>query len=524
MSLISVKETQVGVKKEAAFGTAATLGATDVFEVTGVSMAGKVENIDRTVLRAVLDDFSPMAGRKSTSGNLMVEPVGGGTVNPIPQYAQCMEAAFGGRPIQVIAAVGQAWADDGGVFTDETVDINDVGTADVDLLPAVESIGDAFYFGLVSGPFYGVRILFSTPGVGTAIAWEYYNGAWVALSTAKDYVDGTLGFTATGTANLIFEAPKDWVSTTVNAVAAYYVRARVTAASFTTVPVASQGWLMTRGVVTTVQAASTTTVLNIAAGLGALFAVGMGVTVEIGADDHLETRFITGISTDALTISPAFTVTPTTGRDVFPTATWRPGAGLNAYADSWTVQEWFASIFFQHIGCKSTGLDINVPNVGAIGSLQFNWQGKEGESGNGSPPTATETPGNPIIAMSCQLFKAGVAIDLTSLAVNLRNTATPRPSLRSTGMNDLAITRRRVEGSFNLFTETKAFYDDYLALTSFELYAQIGLLRGNIMAIRCPTIVYTDLSIGDETEAKRYSINFRANPILGNDSLYIAYG
>ena len=122
-------------------------------------------------------------------------------------------------------------------YTNETTDFNDVGTGDCQVLPTTEEINDAFYIGY-STKFSGVTITMGTPGVGSGVTWEYWDGsAWSTLSTT----DGTAGFTATG--ELTFDPPDDWAKTIVVASSYYWIRARVTTASYTTTPILSQGQL-----------------------------------------------------------------------------------------------------------------------------------------------------------------------------------------------------------------------------------------------------------------------------------------
>lgn len=129
--------------------------------------------------------------------------------------------------------------DDGGVFTNYDVEAEGIAANDVFLLPAVEAINDAVYFGCET-PFEYIRFLIGTAGVGNTIVWEYYNGAWVSLSVT----DGTSGFTAAaGIQDVTFTEPTDWIETTINAVSAYWIRARCTVASFTTQPLASMVWV-----------------------------------------------------------------------------------------------------------------------------------------------------------------------------------------------------------------------------------------------------------------------------------------
>ena len=73
------------------------------------------------------------------------------------------------------------------------------------------------------------------------LAWEYWNGAWVALTVT----DGTTGLTASGTVS--WTPPSDWVTTTVNSVTGYFVRVRLVSGAFTTAPLVQNatylGWL-----------------------------------------------------------------------------------------------------------------------------------------------------------------------------------------------------------------------------------------------------------------------------------------
>lgn len=132
-------------------------------------------------------------------------------------------------------AIDYALADDGGTITDETIEANEATANDLTLMPATEATNDAYYFGYRL-PFGRARITYGTAGVGTAIAWEYWNGAaWVAIPGITDL---TLGWTASaGTYNVSWGYLPAWTRTVVGGKEAYWVRARVSTASFTTVPV-----------------------------------------------------------------------------------------------------------------------------------------------------------------------------------------------------------------------------------------------------------------------------------------------
>jgi len=140
-------------------------------------------------------------------------------------------------PVSLEGAV----ADDGGVQTDETTAANDSTANDMTLLPATPALDDAYYFGC-STPKDFLRINIGTAGEGTwTITWEYWNGAWTALSGVTD---GTSGFTAAaGNHDVTYTFPTDWAETAVNGITSYWIRARVSAyTSVTTQPLGTQAW------------------------------------------------------------------------------------------------------------------------------------------------------------------------------------------------------------------------------------------------------------------------------------------
>lgn len=135
--------------------------------------------------------------------------------------------------------------DNGGVFTDETVDAQDAGTADVAIFSEPDATSDAFYIG--ANDVFGTISVDNTGGTaGTSgvVAWEYWDGSsWVAI---PGLTDGTTSFTAAVGVNLVtFAPPSDWTARTVGAGTSganirgphYYVRARITT-TYTILPIA----------------------------------------------------------------------------------------------------------------------------------------------------------------------------------------------------------------------------------------------------------------------------------------------
>lgn len=103
----------------------------------------------------------------------------------------------------------------------------------------VPAVGDILYWGIDttlanSGPFSSLVFDISTAIVQvTTIVWEYWNGAWVALTVQDNTnADGAMtgvAFDTTGVKSVHWEQPSDWATVAVNAITGYWVRARVTA-------------------------------------------------------------------------------------------------------------------------------------------------------------------------------------------------------------------------------------------------------------------------------------------------------
>lgn len=108
-------------------------------------------------------------------------------------------------------------------------------TANYQLFPDADAIGDAVYFGAASK--FGAMNMNMSATVqtytGDALTWEYYNGSgWVSF-TPYDDTDGTAqdGKRSFGSDGFIILAVgDDWALTTIDSQSAYWIRARVTTA------------------------------------------------------------------------------------------------------------------------------------------------------------------------------------------------------------------------------------------------------------------------------------------------------
>jgi hypothetical protein len=123
-----------------------------------------------------------------------------------------------------------------GSYTDRTDQANSDPINDVTI--TFSSINDAIYIGQAE-TFFGMQVKYSTKGVqaaNTTVVWEYSEGS--SVWSTLDVLDETRQFTQdVGTYYItIPHKPSDWAKETVNSVKKFWIRARLTAGSYSTQP------------------------------------------------------------------------------------------------------------------------------------------------------------------------------------------------------------------------------------------------------------------------------------------------
>jgi hypothetical protein len=118
----------------------------------------------------------------------------------------------------------------GTVYTDESTAANNATANDVHSTDTTGAVNNCLYVGLTAKKFNRIDMLVGTQGnfSGTAI-WEYWNGAWVTLTTTADGDANMAGTAAQKTTT--FAAPADWTTCQVNSTTGYWVRQRITVAT-----------------------------------------------------------------------------------------------------------------------------------------------------------------------------------------------------------------------------------------------------------------------------------------------------
>lgn len=96
------------------------------------------------------------------------------------------------------------------------------GVVPLALFPAVPAANDVLYFGIVtSRPFGSILFDLSIADAMMSGTWQYWNGAWTAISTINDF---TNQFRITGANVVCWQQPNDWAPTMINGVTALWVR------------------------------------------------------------------------------------------------------------------------------------------------------------------------------------------------------------------------------------------------------------------------------------------------------------
>ena len=206
--------------------TGSPAGATEIVVAVPIEINGVTEGAQCSMHAAAGGDLA--AGTEIMNQAAASTGIAAATFNYTTDQPVVARARSSGIPAAAIA-------DDGGVLVDETtVAKNRATTNDVTLFPATPVVNvDQYYFGGLT-TFEEVIVRVGTAGVGTyVLTWEYWNGAWVTLTTTQ-----ADDLKATGQNYIRFTAPGDWATTTVNSQGPYYyVRARWTSGTMTTSPI-----------------------------------------------------------------------------------------------------------------------------------------------------------------------------------------------------------------------------------------------------------------------------------------------
>ncbi len=258
---------------------------------------------------------------------------------------------------------------------------------------------------------------------------------------------------------------------------------------------------------TTVQAGTTTTVVNVTTNHGDRWAKGRMMLCEVNASGTLEAREVLSVSTDAVTVKEAFSATPVTATQIggavsfYPTE--NPDTSLQLLCQGVETANNFVARGLQggfQIECK--------PGQLAKISLDLKGCGTEilsAHSGINVPSIANWTP-VACVATELTIPTVGsttrVPVLASDFTVNLAFDYQPVTGFVISNNTIIRMRRQRprdgvlARGTFTLPLEDSTWFTAQTARTDHAIFMQIGNARGGGWLLSFPTVQITNVAPG----------------------------
>lgn len=247
---------------------------------------------------------------------------------------------------------------------------------------------------------------------------------------------------------------------------------------------------------TTVQAGTTTTVVNVTASHGTRFEAGGAIGCEVVSGSGLiELREILSVTDDAVSVKQAFSATPVTGSAVRGAITFfmteNPSTSLQLLHEGREATDgaWY--------GGMQGGFKLQLP-TGELGQIIFNligasW-GRVGSSAATIPSYSIYAPMalNPI-EVTCPTVGSTTRVALEHSAVTVDPNIVYAPQRSGKASQTIARMRRMssdplVSGTFTVPYEDDTWFTAHSARQDRALFVQIGNVPGHAWLISVPTI------------------------------------
>ncbi len=126
---------------------------------------------------------------------------------------------------------------------------------------------------------------------------------------------------------------------------------------------------------------------------------------------------------------------------------------------------------------------------------------------------------------------------ISNVQISISNEVFKKQCIATLGIGEVIRTSRAVTGSLNTFYTGKDFQEAFKADTQYSLRAifnyaasldasgdkVFNTAAGNIVAISCPQIKFSDVSVSEDTGIFKYDSAFSAEPNEGDDELILAF-
>jgi len=295
-----------------------------------------------------------------------------------------------------------------------------------------------------------------------------------------------------------------------------------------TAPESSILWESAVGAVSTVAgtgttaSGSTTTSIELGTGEGATFSVDDAIVIQDGTNGYTVT-WVTGISTDTLTVSPACATAPAAGVTVSRAATlYQPTMNEQS---SFYVKFWQGDTYRYDVpGCKVSQLTMDF-TTGEIIKPQFTYSGKNtvagvaqaAATGLGATPAYDDT--DPLVAVLMAFELGGSTLAVSNAAFEVNNEHYKTTAVTTSGISKLSRVKGAISGSFSLEFENTDIETAFRADTPAVLkLAAVKSVSGNAVAVRIPEIRYTAAPKSIDSGIYKYDVTWAAAAPSGVDA------
>lgn len=237
-----------------------------------------------------------------------------------------------------------------------------------------------------------------------------------------------------------------------------------------------------------------------------------------------EVAFITSISSDQLTVSPALSLAPPAGRTVAAGVHYT--LSKNELKSFW-CQFWRGDVTLEkYKGCKVNSITMEF-RTGQPINPRFSVKAKE----TAAPTSAAYSLGTPTydstdvhIARYMVVKVGGTLYPVSDISFTITNDLYEQKAVTTAGLQKLLRTRRQITGSFSMVYENKDIETAFRNGTTAELIivsstGNSTLAAGNTFAIRMPKIRYTKAGKTVDSGIFKWDVPFKAVLTLGEDSL-----
>ena len=253
---------------------------------------------------------------------------------------------------------------------------------------------------------------------------------------------------------------------------------------------------------------STATVINLTGGGAAAMGIVNGdmIMVDVSAVFGMEAREITNITVDAVTVAPALSAAPASGRAVYSGTTYRLNDAALKTLHLWGYLD--GNNFRHKTGgntVKTMAINCDFSSDTPIAEVTFGGDGKQLETHATSRPTAV-TAGEPLLPSEAKVFiGASGVLCVTSVGLSSDNGLELRQN-ESCSLFPTGAKRTGNNSNFNitqdlemlLLTGTvEGYYDAASALTAYDVTVQLGVTVGKTVAWRTQKFV-PEVNTGDQ--------------------------